>query len=258
MHVLFLILSLFAVANDAKGTDNVYKLGAGDTVKVQVYGHPDMSREMAIPDRCAIELPFVGSVPICGRTTADAAAEIRDRFADGYLVNPEIVVDLIDYGSQRVVIKGAVKQPGVQVLRGATPLSQIIAAAGGPSEDNVFEVVLLGENNQTQTFLLSELEQTESPVMVKSGDTVILNHGLFVYVMGEVEKEGAVPFRAGLTVTQTVSFAGGMTEFAARKVRVVRANGEKIRVNVNRIHRGLDADYVMEPSDKLIIQRSLF
>jgi polysaccharide export outer membrane protein len=255
MNFLFTILIMWASASSPVAAEDVYRLGSGDSIRVQVYGHPDMGREMAIPERCAVDLPFVGAVPVCGRSTAQAASDIRARLADGYLVNPEVVVDLVEYGSQRVVVKGAVKTPGVQVLRGLTSLSEVIASAGGPSEENVFEVVVLGEDNATKTYLLSELDRA---VGVKSGDTVILNHGLFVFVHGEVEKEGAVPFRSGLTVTQALSFAGGMTEYAGRKVRIVRANGEKVRVNISRIHRGLEADYVMEPADKLIIQRSLF
>ena len=49
--------------------DEGYKLGAGDVVRVQVYGHPDMGREVTIPTRCSVELPFVGAVPVCGATT---------------------------------------------------------------------------------------------------------------------------------------------------------------------------------------------
>ena len=62
-------------------------------------------------------------------------------------MNPEVIIDLIDFGSQRVVVMGAVKRPGVQVLKGKTTLSEVVAAAGGLSESNVFEVVLLKEDN---------------------------------------------------------------------------------------------------------------
>lgn len=252
---LFMSLSLGATPNTP--SEEVYKLGAGDVVRVQVYGHPDMGREVTIPTRCNVELPFVGAVPVCGTTTGEAAVRIQERLADGYLVNPEVIVDLIDFGSQRVVVKGAVKRPGVQVLKGTTTLSEVVAAAGGPSESNVFEVVLLKEDNTTRSYLLNELDSLTDLVEVHAGDTVILNHGLFVYVHGEVKQEGAVPFRKGLTVTQALGFAGGMTEYASgRRVRIVKANGEKVRVNINRIHRGLEADYVMDPTDRLIIQRS--
>jgi polysaccharide export outer membrane protein len=234
-----------------------YPLGPGDIVRVEVYGHADMGREVTIPERCSVELPFVGAVPVCGQTTQQAAVAIQARLADGYLVKPEVLVDLVEFGSKRVVVKGAVKRPGVQVLKGKTSISEVIAEAGGPSEANVFEVVLLQENNETRSFLLNEIDALEDSVIVQAGDTIILNYGLFVYVHGEVKQEGAVPFRKGLTVTQALGFAGGMTEFASgRRVRIVKATGEKIRVNINRIHRGMEADYEMDPTDKLIIQRS--
>ena len=239
--------------------DSVYRLGPGDVIRVEVFGHEDMNRQVTVPERCEVVLPFVGAVGVCGQSTSEAANQIRMRLSDGYLVNPEVLVDLVEFGSQRVEVKGAVKRPGVQILTGTTTLSEVITAAGGPSEANVFEVVLLKPDNETSTFSISDLNSAESAILVSAGDTVILNHGLFVYVHGQVKKEGAVPFRKGLTVTQALGSAGGMTEYASgKRVRVVKANGEKIRININRIHRGLEADYVMEPTDKLIIQRSIF
>jgi hypothetical protein len=56
-----------------------------------------------------------------------------------------------------------------------------------------------------------------------------------------------------------LGFAGGLTDFgSAKRARVVKANGEKLRINIHRIHRGLEADYVLDPTDKLIIQRAIF
>lgn len=258
MSILLAIFSAIAFGVTPVEDDAIYRLGPGDVVRVDVYGHADMGRQITIAERCDVTLPFVGSVPVCGHSTTEAAEKIRERLADGYLVNPEVLVDLVTHGSQRVEVKGAVKRPGVQVLTGKTTLSEVITAAGGPSETNVFEVVLLKENNHTETYSLNDLNSFAAPIMVHAGDTVILNHGLFVYVHGEVKQEGAVAFRKGLTVTQALGFAGGMTEYAGRRVRVVKANGEKVRININRIHRGLEADYVMDPTDKLIIQRSIF
>ena len=121
--------------------DEGYKLGAGDVVRVQVYGHPDMGREVTIPTRCSVELPFVGAVPVCGATTGEAAARIQERLADGYLVNPEVIIDLIILAA--AVFKD-VKRPGVRVLKGKTTLSEVVAAAERPSESNVFDRAVEG------------------------------------------------------------------------------------------------------------------
>ncbi len=73
MNLLFTILIAWASAANPTVSEDVYRLGSGDSIRVQVYGHPDMGREMSIPERCAVDLPFIGSVPVCGRSTAQAA-----------------------------------------------------------------------------------------------------------------------------------------------------------------------------------------
>ena len=49
-------------------------------------------------------------------------------------------------------------------------------------------IVLLKEDNDALV-LLNELDALTDPVEVHAGDTVMLNHGLFVYVHGEVKQE---------------------------------------------------------------------
>ncbi len=66
-------------------------------------------------------------------------------------------------------------------------------------------------------------------------------------------------YRDGLTVTQALATAGGPGEYASlRRVSVLRANGEKLHLNLNRVNQGLEADVVMRPDDRLIVRRGAF
>lgn len=239
-----------------------YALGAGDTVAIQVFDEPELSREAArITEGCTLELQLIGPVEVCGRTPVEVQETIRAKLSEGFMVDPKVLVTLIELGSKRVEVKGAVKRPGVQVIEGPTPLSQIVTQAGGPASSNVIEVTLVKADNSAnvRSYLLAELDLSSDPVMVEAGDTVILKLPVNVYVQGEVEKAGAVPFTQGLTATQALTLAGGPTAYAGLgRAYILRSTGERVNINLRRITNGQEADVALMPNDKLVIQKSLF
>lgn len=235
-----------------------YHLGAGDTIRIEVFKEPDLSRTVQITATCNIEVGLIGDVSACDRTPTELKAEIEDRLADGYLVEPIVIVDVTEYGSQKVEIGGQIKTPGVQILKGPTTLSQIIAQAGGPAAENVVEVLVVSANNTTTTYQLRELEKLSVTPMVEDGDKIILGQGRFVHVSGEVGKVGPVPYRDGLRVSEAFTQAGGFGQYASHRGYLVRSNGDKIRFNMQRILDGREPDIVLNPDDKLVIKRSAF
>lgn len=255
MHSVVLGLVASAAVTPCLAQD--YQVGAGDTVSIQVFDEPRLSRVSLVPARCAVDVELIGSVDVCGRTTVDIAADVRARFADGYLVNAHVIVEVKTFGSQKIEVRGAIKKPGIQVLTGPTSLSQAITAAGGPDGENVVEVDVIKEDGAIASFLLSKLNLAVEPILVSGGDTVILRQGRHVYVDGEVKTEGQVPFHEGLTVSQAVSLAGGPGKYASlRRVFVLTGSGERIVVNLLRVREGRDADVELKPDDRITLRRS--
>lgn len=252
--VLRLVFGLGALAACSPCFAQGYQLGVGDSVSIQVYNEAALSRISPISSACRVDMPRIGMVEVCGRTTADIAEDVRGRLAAGYLVDPDVIVEVAAYGSQKVQVKGAVKNPGIQVLTGPTSLSQIITAAGGPQGENVVEVQVSTPSGVTTTYLLSKLDQE---VLVSGGDDVLLVKGQHVYIDGEVKNEGPVPYHEGLTVSQAVSLAGGPGEYGSnRRVWILKANGERIVVNLVRVRDGRDADVMLEPDDRVTMRHS--
>ena len=248
-----LLFALITPAVAAAAGD--YQLGVGDSVQVHVQGEPELTREIQVAASCGIEVGLIGSVDACGRTTDQLSTEIRERLADGYIRHPQVSVEVTEYVSQKVLVTGAVRSPGEQALEGPTALIEVIAAAGGRTADNVVEVAVIRDGTQT-TYQLPELEEGRV-VQVVAGDRVVLREGRLVYVQGEVANEGPVVYREGLTVTQALSMAGGPGEFAGlRRAYILRADGEKISVNLRRILEGREAEVPLQPDDKLVVKRS--
>lgn len=238
---------------------STYALGAGDTLRVEVYGEEDLSREIKVTSSCRIEVQLIGPIEVCGRSTDEVAQVIRGKLADGYLQNPTVFVDVAAYGSQRAEVKGAVTKPGVHMLEGPTTLSELITMAGGPDSPNVMRVQLITEKGAVE-YALADLDAKADPVWVEPGQTVILLPPVTVQVFGEVTTAGPVAYRPGMTVTEALGLAGGATDLAGLgRAYVLRADGQtQVRVNIRRIQLGRDPDVSLEPNDQLVIRKSIF
>src|SRR5438128_12164637 len=76
--------ALLASAQDAKPTD--YRLGPGDSIKVQVYQNPDLTVETRVSESGRVNYPLVGGVDIGGLTIAEAETRIASALRSGNIL----------------------------------------------------------------------------------------------------------------------------------------------------------------------------
>ncbi len=88
-------------------------------------------------------------------------------------------------------------------------------------------------------------------VTVKPGDRVY-------YVRGEVKQPGRQLYVGETTVTKAITSAGDFTDFASHKVTLIRANGERIKVNVDKALEDPALDPQVYPGDQIDVPRRLF
>ena len=110
--------------------ESEYRLGAQDLLEISVFRVPELERTVRVNSNGEISLPLVGSIQAAGRSIAELEQALADRYADGYLKNPEVSVFVKEFASQRVTVEGAIEKPGIYPLTGATTLLQTIALAG--------------------------------------------------------------------------------------------------------------------------------
>ena len=110
-----------------------YILSPNDIVLVKVFEDPDLDSQHRISQDGTINFPLIGVVQVSGRTVTQAASTIRDRLLKGYLRNPQVRVNVIQYASRRITVLGQVQRPGSYVLPNEerVDLLQAIAMAGG-------------------------------------------------------------------------------------------------------------------------------
>ncbi len=131
-HVLLVVLALLLSVwgnVQAASIPSAYQLGAGDKVKVTVFGHEDLSGTFQIDAHGRISLPLIQTLDALGLTQGELEVAISNRLRPDYLVNPRVSVDILTYRPFYIV--GEVKEPGDFPYQGDLTVLKAIAIAGG-------------------------------------------------------------------------------------------------------------------------------
>src|SRR5262247_1560601 len=122
-----------------------YVIGPGDVLTISVWGHPDLSRDYTVDPDGFAPFPLINRVKAGGLTTRQVAASLADLLGKDYLVDPQVIVSVKEYLSQKVTILGEAAKPGVFYLTGPTTLVDILSKAGWLAKGAGREVLLVRE-----------------------------------------------------------------------------------------------------------------
>ena len=106
-----------------------YTLGTGDHVRVTVFGEPDLSGDFEIDATGKISMPLVGDIKVGGLRLRDAEATIAQALSQGYLANPRVNVEVLNYRPFYII--GEVKTPGSYPYVNGMSVLTAVALAGG-------------------------------------------------------------------------------------------------------------------------------
>lgn len=116
----------------ALASETLYKLGVGDQIKIQVYNEPELSMEIRISDSGHIDYPFLGQIKLKDKTIEEVKVDIHDGLLDGYLVNPNVFISVIEY--RPYYINGEVENSGSYPYNPGLTVNKAITIAGGFTE----------------------------------------------------------------------------------------------------------------------------
>lgn len=146
MKILVFLLSMVVLAGCASGpstpavtaadaptTEEIlateYTLGAGDNVRIIVFGEENLSGEFLVDGSGAVSLPLVGEVAAAGRTLDEFRAAVEARLADGYLNDPRVSAEVITF--RPFYILGEVEEAGEYPYTDGLTVINAVARAGG-------------------------------------------------------------------------------------------------------------------------------
>jgi hypothetical protein len=106
-----------------------YVLGAGDRIRLSLYGDTTFSGEFAVADNGTVSLPLIGTQPAGGITVSAFRDAIEAKLADGYYRDPKLSAEVINF--RPFYILGEVNKPGQYPYVTGMTLGQAVAIAEG-------------------------------------------------------------------------------------------------------------------------------
>ena len=129
------------VRTDLTAADRPSLIGPLDTIQVDIFNVPELSRQMQVDASGRISMPLIGTIDARGKTAAELANAIEDALRGRYVRDPDVTVNIQSSVSQVVTVDGQVVEPGLYPVTNQMTLLRAIASAKGLStyarEDDV-------------------------------------------------------------------------------------------------------------------------
>jgi protein involved in polysaccharide export with SLBB domain len=143
-------------------------LQPGDVVRLRIWMEPDLSGEFAVDNRGVVVLPRVGPVTVTSESAESLRARLRAAYGE-FLNHTSIDVSLL----RRVQVLGAVRSPGLYQVDPTMNISDVLAMAGGATNQGRIDQVELIRNGQKVASNLSPFTRVgASPI--RSGDQLVV------------------------------------------------------------------------------------
>jgi len=248
-----------AAANEVNLT-KIYRVGPNDVLDIRINDSASPASTLfTVSPSGFLEHPLLAEpLKASGLTVEEISASFESELKRRALVEkPAVMVGVRDYASHMILVSGLVKDSGTKILRReAIPLYVVVADAQ-PLPEAGRVTVLRNESNEI--FEIDLTETSEMNLLVQPGDVITLlpNVTQFVYIGGEVKLPGEKTFRRGLTLTQAIISAGGVTP-KGKEARIARDNGKGFlavtRYKLKEIESGKAQDPVVKAGDRITIR----
>jgi polysaccharide export outer membrane protein len=247
-----------------------YIVGRQDVLNVTVFGEADISKRYTVDADGTIDFPFIGRVRAAGQTLRQVEDLLVKRLGAGFLVNPQVTVEIAEFRSQSIFVTGEVRAPGAYPIKGNMTIVEALALAG-PTQTASNEVVIVRPKKPGETsgpLLPKDADSAETTkvnirdlqsgklslnLVLQPGDTVFVPRAETFFVTGYVRSPGSFVYEPGMQVLQAVALAGGLTERGSSRgmkiLRIVDGRQENVDVKMTDLVR---------PGDTIVVRQRFF
>ena len=279
-----LVAALSAQGSPAPKPEANYLLGPGDRIAIHLRDLKEIEiRPAYLELDGTVELQHVGKIRAADLSTSQLAREIESRLKP-IIREPNVYVEVVEYGSQPVSVLGSVNKPGVHQLRGNKNLVDVLSMAEGmkPEAGNMIKITRprasgdiplpnchldpTGEFNTAEVGIkaLLEAKTPEANIRIRPHDVISVPRADLVYILGNVKKPGGFPLaeREAITILQAISMSEGILPSSApQNARILRSAGvtgpsKEIPIDVKLILSQKSPDQPLLPNDILYIPTS--
>lgn len=119
-----------------------FTFGPGDSLKIWVWRHDDLSVDVTIAPDGMISYPLVGRIQAAGLTYEELVEILQVKVAD-YYVDAQVSVNITNVTNQKVFVLGEVNSPSVLQITSEMSILEALVRTGGMNEDARTKNVLL-------------------------------------------------------------------------------------------------------------------
>ncbi len=118
-----------SAADRVRAAIPAYRLGPRDRIRLSTFGENDLTGEFEVSGTGTVDVPLIGEVHAAGLTTDEFASAVVAALKNGYLVNPQVSVQVLNY--RPFYIMGELAKPGEYPYNIDLTVLNAVAVAGG-------------------------------------------------------------------------------------------------------------------------------
>ncbi len=250
-----------------------YAVGPSDVLAVRVFDEPGLTANYNVDSDGTLTFPFLGRVPVGGKTVREIEAYLTKALSEGYVNRPQVSVEISQYRSRAIFILGEVRQPARYSIEGPMTLLEVIAKAGSftPAAGNTIivqrykdglaaavsaEPMLPGDPRGAEVMRVNVEDLREgrlnANILLQDSDTIFVPAADRFYVTGFVKTPGSFVLQPNMSVQQAIAVAGGFTERGStRGIKTSRkVNGKEVDVDTK-------MSDIVRPNDTIRVRQRL-
>jgi polysaccharide biosynthesis/export protein len=264
-----------------------YVIGPDDVITVRVRDIEEFNAQnlgaIRVDPQGDIRLPVVGRIH-AGGFSIEQLETLVTKALTTIMKEPDVTINVTEFGSCPVSVLGAVRNPGVHQISGRKTLFEVLSLAGGLSPDagNAIMITRRADvgplpldtvrRDASGEFLVGQLnvrtvmegKDPSANINVLPNDVITVPKADLVYVIGAVRKSGGFVLneKEQMSVLQALSLAEGLDTMAAAKAaRILRQDEPgsartEIPINLRSMLEGGAPDVALRPNDILFVPDS--
>ena len=264
------VLLLAVLVCGAPGDANEYLLGVGDVLRISVWGHTELTTDVAIRPDGYLTFPLVGDHFAANKTPRQLGAELQAILGE-FVINPQVTVIVNQFRTLQVQVLGEVRTSGYVQLKAGSRLMDVLASAGGPDKTADLSRVTITRyvfdsagHEQTQVLQVDVNQFLESGSLshnplIESGDMIFVPTSGRATIFGEVRQPTSYDLGSGLDVLDLLALAGGALDTADLEQVVVTSqkDGQPVEqiINVQDYMSGRSKAVAILPNDVVFVPK---
>ncbi len=166
-------------STEARGkASESYTIGPMDGLTFRIIGEQETLTEVRVAADGTVNLPYVGSVKLAGKTVSQARAHLFELYDRDWYVNPQIDLLVVSYSQRRVQVLGKVARQGPVIFPPEEEMTLLtaIAYAGGWSPDGLARTTAVklkrNEDGAAREFTIDTTSIGPKDWILKDGDII--------------------------------------------------------------------------------------